>query len=341
MSAFKPFVTSDVTVSPFIVNKTFTFNGATEMGNVGIDRFIGQNIQENLWISGSNPTGTVNPNQDTILIYNSIVQLYYSNYISGSNGSPTHTASFNPDGTVTGDIYTPSYDNYLSTTLSPGRYIPTGSNEYIGVYSIPSTIFGEYVKPRTFSLSTSIGSFKITDDGEGKLYYNNMYLVGNIIYEHGIAILYDVPSSLYMYNVYGTMIYGSGSYMFSMYPYGVYGDIIYDDGVYGSPFSIIENFIIGTDITCSFQSTVTIYETQYKCTLRQNEFTFSQNPTLIVGSSNSGIISDFATGSYFNPYITSVGLYNNNKELVAVAKLSQPLPVSSITDTSILINLDL
>jgi hypothetical protein len=103
----------------------------------------------------------------------------------------------------------------------------------------------------------------------------------------------------------------------------------------------IKNWIDSTKLTCSFQSHTTIYETQYKCTLRQNEFTFSQNPTLISGSSNSGTISDFATGSYFNPYITTVGLYNNNKELLAVAKLSQPLPVTSITDTNIIINLDM
>ena len=90
-----------------------------------------------------------------------------------------------------------------------------------------------------------------------------------------------------------------------------------------------------------FQSTVTIYESQYKCTLRQNEFNFSQNPTLISGSLNSGIIYDFATDSYFTPYITTVGLYNNNYELIAVAKLSQPLPTSAVTDTTILVNLDL
>ncbi len=50
---------------------------------------------------------------------------------------------------------------------------------------------------------------------------------------------------------------------------------------------------------------------------------------------------DFATGSYFTPYVTTVGLYNNNHELVAVAKLSQPLPTSAVTDTTILVNLDL
>ena len=95
------------------------------------------------------------------------------------------------------------------------------------------------------------------------------------------------------------------------------------------------------NITCSFDSTITIYESQYKCTIRENEFNFSQNPTLISGSSNSGKVYDYATGSYFNPYVTTVGLYNNDKELLAVAKLAQPLPLSAVTDMNILINLDL
>jgi hypothetical protein len=90
-----------------------------------------------------------------------------------------------------------------------------------------------------------------------------------------------------------------------------------------------------------FQSTLTIYESQYKCTLRENEFNFSTNPTIISGSSNSGIVYNFATGSYFSPYVTTVGLYDNDYNLLAVAKLSQPLPTSAVTDTSILINLDL
>jgi hypothetical protein len=47
------------------------------------------------------------------------------------------------------------------------------------------------------------------------------------------------------------------------------------------------------------------------------------------------------TSSYFSPYISTVGLYNNNKELIAVAKLAQPLPISNTTDTNIIINLDL
>jgi hypothetical protein len=87
-------------------------------------------------------------------------------------------------------------------------------------------------------------------------------------------------------------------------------------------------------------SSYRIYENQYKCTVRENEFNFSQNPTLISGSSNNGTIYDFATGSYFDPFVTTVGLYNNNYDLLAVAKLAQPLPLSAITDMNILVNLD-
>jgi hypothetical protein len=123
----------------------------------------------------------------------------------------------------------------------------------------------------------------------------------------------------------------------SGYGYASYGSTVYSQ----EDVQSIEDFINATNLTCSFESTITIYESQYKCTIRQNEFNFSQNPTLISGSSNSGVVYDFATGSYFDPYVTTVGLYNNNQELLAVAKLAQPLPISSITDTNIIINLDL
>ena len=44
--------------------------------------------------------------------------------------------------------------------------------------------------------------------------------------------------------------------------------------------------------------------------------------------------------SYFTPYVTTVGLYDEAQNLVAVGKLSQPLPLSPVTDTTILVNID-
>jgi hypothetical protein len=317
MSVFKPFITSDIIVSPFKINKSFTFNNTAALTGSGVDLFIGENISSSLWVSGSNPTGYIST-QDKFLVYRSIRELYYYNYLYGDDGSPVTTASFNPDGTITTNTdYTPNAYNYLSNTLPANRYFPTGSNDIIGIISIPSNIFGEYVKPGTFTLSN--GTSSLSDDGEGNVLTGSLK-AGDIIYEHGMIILTNdgIPGQ------------------------DGYGYINYEGGTYGfGDTTFIENFINSQNLICAFDSTLTIYETQYKCTARENEFNFSQNPSLISGSSNSGIISSFATGSYFNPYVTTIGLYNNNKELLAVAKLAQPLPLSAVTDTSILINLDL
>jgi len=317
MSVFKPFITSDVIVSPFEVNKSFTFQGNELTGsNVEIDRYIGRNVTSSLWLSGSYPTGQINI-QDQILIYRSIKELYYSNYISGSNGSPVGTASFNNDGTITGPVYTPNYYNYLSTTLLVNRYIPTGSNETIGVISIPSNLWGEYLKPGSVIISNGI--ITLQDDGNGNMLYNSQKY-GDVIYEHGVIIITSDG------------ITGQGGY----------GGVVYGSGVYGlGVANLINSFATGSNITCSFSSSFNIYETQYKCTLRENEFNFTQNPTAVSSSLNSGVLYDFATGSFFTPYVTMVGLYDNSYNLLAVAKLAQPLPTSAVTDTSILVNLDL
>jgi hypothetical protein len=293
MSVFKSLTTSDVILTPFKVNKSFSFQGASAItaSNAGIDRFLGKNIT---YTSGSDETGQITT-QSQALIYNSIKQLYYTNYLSGSNGSFVLTSSIGTDGVLTGQNGTqPSYENYLPNTLLANRYFPTGSNDEIGVMSVPSNVFGEYIKPGTFNYETEGISY--TDNGEGGLISASLK-VGDIIYEHGIITLTSASNN-------------------------------------------IDSFTTSSNITCSFQSTLTIYESQYKCTFSPNEYTYTQNPSA-VSSSNEGKVYDFLTGSYFQPYVTTVGLYNNANQLVAVGKLSQPLQSSNVTDTTILVNLDL
>ena len=93
------------------------------------------------------------------------------------------------------------------------------------------------------------------------------------------------------------------------------------------------------DLTINFQSSLRIYENQYKCTINENEFQFSLNPTLLSGSKND-VYYDFVTGSFFTPYVTTVGLYNESNELLMVGKLSNPIPISQEVDTTIIVNLD-
>jgi hypothetical protein len=237
--------------------------------------------------SSSNPLTGINNDQYQRLIYDSIKQLYYTNYIGNPYPNPIY---------YTGSGNYAQFDNYLQSYPLDVRYFPTASNAQIGVINVPSKVYGEYVKPGSFIYQSA--SVYVYDDGEGNLLNNiDSTKCGNMIYSHGLAI---ITTSSFISN--------------------------------------LSSFITSPDTTCSFSSSLTLFETQYKCNIKENEFNFSQNPSIISGS--NGNLYGYATSSYFDPYITTVGLYNENQDLIAVAKLSQPLPSSRTTDTNIIINLD-
>jgi hypothetical protein len=90
-----------------------------------------------------------------------------------------------------------------------------------------------------------------------------------------------------------------------------------------------------------FQGSHLIYEHEYQCTLDEHEFTDTLNPSARkIRSHQSPDLADFATGSLFRPYITTVGLYNENNELLIVGKLGQPIRTSNETDTTIILRWD-
>ena len=64
------------------------------------------------------------------------------------------------------------------------------------------------------------------------------------------------------------------------------------------------------------------------------------NPSTIRNDA-TGSVYGYVTESYFSPYITTVGLYDEQQNLLAIGKLAQPVPGSPTTDTTILINLDM
>lgn len=339
MGAYKQFLSSDIIVTPFEVNKGFTFTGAAALtgSNVGIDRYLGKNLQSSPFNTSTAPTTGQVTTQYQELVYDSIKQLYYGNIAnSGSTyGLPSVTSSLVPGKDPNGDVLvgvTSSigrYVNYFPTTLTFAKYFPVSTSAEIGVLSIPAGLFGNYITPGTFRWTADSGS--IYDDGEGNLIYESQNKIcGNIFYQHGIAVITSDTDPL-----------NDG-----------YGFADYGGAVYGLTDPIIaQNFVTSSNVTCSFSSSFIIYETQYKCTARENEFNFTLNPSITSGSTQvsssagtfftpSQYLYDFATGSYFNPYVTTVGLYDDDKNLLAIGKLAQPLPLPSSTDTIILINID-
>jgi len=87
-----------------------------------------------------------------------------------------------------------------------------------------------------------------------------------------------------------------------------------------------------------FKNKYIVYENEIVCTVDAGEFNMSQNPTITID--NLGTLRDFATGSNFKPYVTTVGLYNEANELLLVGKFAQPIPMSDTTDTTFVIRYD-
>jgi len=92
-------------------------------------------------------------------------------------------------------------------------------------------------------------------------------------------------------------------------------------------------------ISFSFKNQYTVYENYISCKINESEYNTSYNPSLLVSESET-TYKEFSTGSDFNPYATTVGLYNSNNELLMVAKFAQPMLISSETDMTFLIRYD-
>ena len=91
--------------------------------------------------------------------------------------------------------------------------------------------------------------------------------------------------------------------------------------------------------TLSFKNEHTVYENEVHCLVKESEFNLSYNPTLQTGS--NGQLVDFATGSFFTPYATAIGLYNDNNELLAVAKFAKPMLISPHPDMTFVVRYDI
>jgi len=74
------------------------------------------------------------------------------------------------------------------------------------------------------------------------------------------------------------------------------------------------------------------------CRIPHGKFNYSQNPSFFTGTNARLFHNSFIQEP--TTYITTVGLYNNNNELLAVAKLSQPFKKNPNIEALIKVKLD-
>jgi len=225
------------------------------------------------------------------------------------------TDELNSDGTSKRTLYdsiksqfylNPATSSILTEVGKRKSYASTDERvigDTIGVISIPQQKYGEGLK--VGSVELEYGSITVTDDGNSNLIDSASNHKGNVFYDRGLLVLTN---------------------------------------------GIVEDTTIET-FDLSYRSTMTIYENEIFLSVNENEFNVSQNPSAYDGTNKIklktiqstieptkfGGFGDYdysssvdTTGSYLAPFITTIGLYDNELNMVAICKL--PKPIKSLPD---------
>jgi hypothetical protein len=104
------------------------------------------------------------------------------------------------------------------------------------------------------------------------------------------------------------------------------GNVFYSEGLVCLTHSNIKYRTLDSTWTLYFQGHHTIHEREILCEAKENEFNYSFNPTLREsGEMEDDRLRSFTTSSDFVPYVTTIGLYDDEARLIAIAKLARPV----------------
>ena len=202
------------------------------------------------------------------------------------------------------------------------------------VFSIPQIYYGEGIK---------VGSVRLEDEQAGKIYIDDGYsnliesgsnVAGNIFYDRGLVILTrDVVSgsmlsqhtldfrstkTIYENEIFIPVL--EGEFNFSQNP-----SAIYEDG--GKKFQITTSRAESLRKKANDNVTTNYYDSGIR-NVRNSKYAYVSK----LDPNKYGSFDDYEysgsldpTGSYLAPYITTIGLYDDSLNLLAVAKLPQPI----------------
>ena len=152
--------------------------------------------------------------------------------------------------------------------------------------------------------------------------------------------------------LYSGSAYGEGPCGLVYYQAGIMvltSSIFADTTLYDSAGDDIDEALSGSSIqdNCDtirariqdidFNNTVELNSTIYFCRINHNEFNYSSNPTYL--SQSQIRVKDQSLDSPVS-YISTVGLYSSTNELLAVAKLSEPLKKTPENELILRVRLD-
>ena len=179
------------------------------------------------------------------------------------------------------------------------KFYKTGS-----FVSIPQSQFGDKIKRSSFTLTddSTSATIKIIDDGNGNLYAPNARVSKSV-----------------------SALSSSDNYV---------GNIFYDVGIFAitetSSYDGTNNYsdVTSGTYTVTYKGARDISTHEWSCDSLPNEMNLTENIT-IFKPGGAGDLKDNLTSSLFPTYITEVGLYDDERNLMGLARLSKPIPKST------------
>ena len=223
------------------------------------------------------------------------------------------------------------FELYINGALADVGFTPSLGNIYndadifigsLGIDSKGNAVNGMYGDiDEFFIFNKGLTQSEITQlsyTGSENLMVTNTNAVGNVFYEHGMIVLSDPRPK------YGTAQYRP-----------------FNDRVYNYLSEVTQSAYID-DFYLEYNSTVTLYEHEYICKLKEDEFNFTSNPTIRLDNNpESEVPKAITSNNEFAPYITTVGLYTSFGELVAIGKLGTPIKKRDNVDLNLIVRFDI
>lgn len=258
-------------------------------------------------------------NSKKIQIYNQLGQMLVGNDING------RILEFDQDGDILAggnkikEAFFISYARLLTKDeIKKGSLnILVGDSIHLTPFTTSKSV-SDYGAANEFRVNSPSGEY-------GLLYTSSVNIttaaaVGIVYYQAGIVVL---TASLFA----GT----AGQFAYNANLQSV------NQALTGSSIQVLADTLRRRINDIDFNNTVELNSTIYFCRANHNEFNYSANPTYLSGSKmvvkNSTIDSPIS-------YITTVGLYSADSELLGVAKLSEPLKKDPTNELILRVRLD-
>ena len=176
----------------------------------------------------------------------------------------------------------------------------------------------------TYKSNSPMGEYALLQEGTGSTVPDNS-LSGLLYYQAGLLVL--VPRQ----EVFGEeLTSGSG--------FGTFTALDPESALLSASIDDINNGVRAHIQNIQFNNVTELNSTSYFVNAGPNEFNYSNNPSFVSGSEI--VVKNGKSSNPSVAYITTVGLYSADNQLLAVGKLSEPLKKTPSNDITLKMRID-